>query len=173
MAITSLGNPKVGYSIDAAPIVWKDYIIAGSAGGSLPPGTGFVKGNITALNGTNGKIIWNLDTTTGEWVKPGKTPPNGGATAWSGGSLDPETGIIYIPLGNPSPNFNASTRQTPNLYSNHMVAVNITNGKMIWATPFIAYGTVLNVEYQIHMIGILHGEVVLVKLHLTMGHKRR
>ena len=142
----ALGNPKAGYRIDAAPILWKDYIIAGSAGGSLPPGTGFVKGNITALNRTSGEIIWKLDTTTGEWVKPGKTPPNGGAAAWSGGSLDPETGIVYIPLGNPSPNFNASTRQTLNLYSNHMVAVNITNGKMIWATPFIAYGTVLNVR---------------------------
>ena len=142
----ALGNPKAGYRIDAAPIVWKDYVIAGSAGGSMPPGTGFVKGNITALNRTSGEIIWKLDTTTGEWVKPGKTPPNGGAAAWSGGSLDPETGIVYIPLGNPSPNFNASTRQTLNLYSNHMVAVNITNGKMIWATPFIAYGTVLNVR---------------------------
>jgi alcohol dehydrogenase (cytochrome c) len=138
-----LGNPKLGYSIDAAPIVWKDYVIAGSGGSGLPPGLGLVKGNITALNYTNGKIIWNLDTTTGEWVKPGKTPPNGGATAWSGGSLDPDTGIVYIPLGNPSPNFNATTRQTPNLYANHMIAVNVTNGQIIWATPFIAEDTIL------------------------------
>jgi alcohol dehydrogenase (cytochrome c) len=142
----ALGNLKAGYRIDAAPIVWKDYIIAGSAGGSMPPGTGFVKGNITALNRTSGEIIWKLDTTTGEWVKPGKTPPNGGATAWSGGSLDPETGLVYIPLANPSPNYNSTTRQTPNFYSNHMIAVNITNGKMIWATPFVADGTVLNVR---------------------------
>ena len=61
--------------------------------------------------------------------------------AWSGGSLNPETGILYIPLGSPSPNFNATTRQTPNLYSNHMIAINITKGQIIWATPFIAYGT--------------------------------
>ena len=141
-----LGDPKVGYSIDAAPIVWKGYVIAGSGGSGLPPGPGLVKGNITALNSTNGRIIWNLQTTTGEWVEPGKTPPNGGATAWSGGSLDPDTGIIYIPLGSASPNFNATTRQTPNLYSNHMIAVNITNGKIVWATPFIANGTVLDVQ---------------------------
>jgi alcohol dehydrogenase (cytochrome c) len=139
-----LGDPKVGYSIDAPPIVWRDYIIAGSGGSGLPPGPGLVKGNITALNRTSGQIIWNLETTAGEWVKPGKTPPNGGATAWSGGSLDPDTGILYIPLGSASPNFNASTRETPNLYSNHMVAVNITNGKLIWATPFVANGTVLD-----------------------------
>jgi alcohol dehydrogenase (cytochrome c) len=140
-----LGDPKVGYSIDASPIVWGDYVIAGSRGSGLPPGSGLVKGNVTALNRTSGEIVWNFETTTGEWVEQGRTPPNGGATAWSGGSLDPDTGILYIPLGSASPNFNASTRQTPNLYSNHMVAINITNGKLIWATPFIAHGTVLNV----------------------------
>ena len=140
-----LGDPKVGYSIDASPIVWRDYVIAGSGGSGLPPGSGLVKGNITALNRTSGEIVWNFETTTGEWVEHGRTPPNGGATAWSGGSLDPDTGILYIPLGSASPNFNASTRQTPNLFSNHMVAVNITNGKLIWATPFIAHGTVLDV----------------------------
>jgi alcohol dehydrogenase (cytochrome c) len=140
-----LGDPKVGYSIDAFPIVWGDYVIAGSGGSGLPPGSGLVKGNVTALNRTSGEIIWNFETTTGEWVERGKTPPNGGATAWSGGSLDPDTGILYMPLGSASPNFNASTRQTPNLYSNHMIAVNITNGKLIWATPFIAHGTVLDV----------------------------
>jgi alcohol dehydrogenase (cytochrome c) len=140
-----LGDPKVGYSIDASPIVWGDYVIAGSGGSGLPPGSGLVKGNVTALNRTSGEIIWNFETTTGEWVEQGKTPPNGGATAWSGGSLDPDTGVLYIPLGSASPNFNASTRQTPNLYSNHMVAINITNGELIWATPFIAHGTVLDV----------------------------
>ena len=141
-----LGDSKVGYSIDAPPIVWKDYVIAGSGGSGLPPGTGLVKGNITALNRTSeGKLIWNLETTQGEWVKPGKTPPNGGATAWSGGSLDPDTGILYFPLGSASPNFNASTRQTPNLYSNHMIAINVTNGNIVWAVPFIAHGTVLDV----------------------------
>jgi len=144
----TLGNPKTGYNIPSFPIVWKDYVIVGSAGGGdVPNGVGTVRGNITALNGTSGKIIWNLHTTTGEWVNPHSAPAyNSGANDWSGGSLDPETGIVYIPLGSPSPNFNASTRQTPNLYSNHMIAVNITNGKMIWATPFVADGTVLNVR---------------------------
>ncbi|MFZ0741344.1 MAG: PQQ-binding-like beta-propeller repeat protein, partial [Nitrososphaeraceae archaeon] len=136
-----LGDPKLGYKIDSFPIVWNDYVIAGSGGGSEK-----IKGNVTALNRTNGEIVWNFDTTAGEWVKQGKSPPNGGVTAWSGGSLDPETGIIYIPLGNAAPYYNATTRQTPNLYSNHMVALNITNGKIIWATPFVAHGTVLDVK---------------------------
>lgn len=141
-----LGNPVLGYSIDSHPMIWKDYVIAGSGGSGLPPGLGMVRGNITALNRTNGEIIWNFATTVGEWIEPDKTPPNGGATAWSGGSIDPDNGIMYIPLGSASPNFNASTRQSPNLYSNHMVAINVTNGKILWATPFISHGTVLNVS---------------------------
>ena len=141
-----LGDTGLGYAINSPPLIWKDYVIAGSGGSGLPPGKGFVKGNITALNKTDGSILWNIDTTTGAWIQNGKNPPNGGATAWSGGSIDPDTGIAYIPLGSASPNFNASTRQSPNLYSNHMVAVDIREGKIIWATPFIAHGTVLNVK---------------------------
>ncbi len=141
-----LGDTGLGYAINSPPLIWKDYVIAGSGGSGLPPGKGFVKGNITALNKTDGSILWNIDTTSGTWVENGKNPPNGGATAWSGGSIDVETGIAYIPLGSASPNFNASTRESVNLYSNHMVAVDIREGKIIWATPFIAHGTVLNVK---------------------------
>jgi alcohol dehydrogenase (cytochrome c) len=142
----ALGNPKIGYHITTQPIIWKDYVIVGSAAhGDDTNGVLLVQGSITAINATNGRIIWNMRTTTGDWVQPGKAPPyNGYASAWSGGSLDPETGIMYIPLGSPSPNFNATTRKTPNLYANHMIAVNVTNGKMVWAIPFIDYGTVLN-----------------------------
>ncbi|HYA83418.1 MAG TPA: PQQ-binding-like beta-propeller repeat protein, partial [Candidatus Bathyarchaeia archaeon] len=145
-----LGPSKAGYGVATPPIVWKDYVVVGSAGGDFPHDQswqkGVVQGNITALNRTNGDIIWNFRTTTGEWVSPGKSPPNGGATAWSGGSFDPQSKILYMPLGNPAPDFNASTRLTPNLYANHMVAVNITNGKLVWAVPFIAEGTVLKVR---------------------------
>jgi alcohol dehydrogenase (cytochrome c) len=144
----ALGNSKIGYHITTQPIVWKDYVIVGSAAhGDDTNGVLLVQGNITALNATNGRIIWNIHTTAGDWVRPGKAPAyNGDASAWSGGSIDPETGIMYVPLGSPSPNFNATTRKGPNLYANHMIAVNVTNGKMIWATPFIDYGTVLNVR---------------------------
>lgn len=141
-----LGPSKVGYNVNTPPIVWKDYVIVGSAGGDFPPEKGVVQGNITALNRTNGNVIWNFRTTVGDWVSPGKIPPNGGATAWSGGSFDPQSGILYMPLGNPTPNYNASTRLTPELYANHMVAIDIKNGKLIWATPFIAEGTVLKVR---------------------------
>ncbi|HZA07060.1 MAG TPA: PQQ-binding-like beta-propeller repeat protein, partial [Nitrososphaeraceae archaeon] len=97
----SLGNPKAGSDITSQPLVWKDYVIVGLSGhGDESNGVLPIQGNITALNATNGRIVWNLHTTAGEWVRPGKAPAyNGDASAWSGGSLDPDTGIMYIPLG--------------------------------------------------------------------------
>ena len=47
------------------------------------------------------------------------------------------------------------------------------NGKMIWATPFVADGTVLNVRIPDTHDWDTMREAVLVKLHLTMGHKKR
>ena len=142
-----LGPTEVGYNIPTIPLVWNDYVIAGSAGGDLPTFPGVVQGNVTAINRTNGEIIWNLRTTAGDWVTPKAEmiPPNGGGTAWSGFSFDPELGLLYAPIGNATPDFNATSRLTPNYYANNVIAVNITNGQMVWATPFIAYGTVLNV----------------------------
>jgi alcohol dehydrogenase (cytochrome c) len=138
-----LGPASIGYEVNSPPIVWKDYVVIGSAGGDSPPNAGEVQGNITGISRTDGHILWNFKTTVGSWVGPGRSPPNGGATTWSGGSFDPETGLLYYPSGNATPDFNATTRQGEQLYANHMLAINITNGKLAWATPFIAQGTVL------------------------------
>jgi alcohol dehydrogenase (cytochrome c) len=138
-----LGPINIGYGVNSPPIVWKDYVVVGSAGGDSPPNTGEVQGNISAISRTDGHILWSFKTTVGSWIGPEKVPPNGGATTWSGGSFDPQTGILYFPTGNATPDFNATTRQGEQLYANHMLAINITNGKLVWATPFIAQGTTL------------------------------
>jgi alcohol dehydrogenase (cytochrome c) len=144
----TLGPKTLGYGVATPPVVWKDYVVVGSAGGDYPPFPGVVQGNITALNRTNGEIIWNLRTTTGQWVTSKNVPPNGGATAWTGGAFDPKTGILYFPLGNPTPDFTPSTRQqSPNYFAEHVIAVNITNGKIIWATPFYGKNSVFNTKF--------------------------
>ena len=106
-----LGPNQIGYSVGSPPMIWKNYVVVGSAGGDYPPYPGIVQGNITALNKTSGDIIWNLRTTTGEWVTSKHVPPNGGGTTWSGGAFDPKTGLLYVPIANPTPDFNPSTRQ--------------------------------------------------------------
>lgn len=142
-----LGPNQIGYSVSTPPIVWKNFVVVGSAGGDYPPYPGVIQGNITALDKNNGNILWNLRTTTGDWVTSKNVPPNGGATAWTGGSFDPETGLLYVPLGNPTPDFNPSTRQnSTNYFANSVIAVNITNGNPVWVTPFFGKDSIFKIN---------------------------
>jgi alcohol dehydrogenase (cytochrome c) len=134
-------DSQKNYYNPSPPIIWQNYIIVGGGGGDTPP----LKGSVTALNKTTGKIIWHITTCVGSWVTGSKAAVNGGGAVWSGGSVDQTRGIIYLPAGNPSPDYDATTRQGNTSYTNCMIAVNITNGHIIWATPFIQVGTVLNV----------------------------
>ena len=132
------------FILTAPPLIWKDYVIAGSAFGDSPL-YGATKGIVTALDKKTGKMIWQINTTTGDWVTGKNASVNGGADAWSGGAIAADKGIVYLPCGNPAPDFDASTRPGKTLYANHVIAVNISDGKILWATPFVAAGSVLNV----------------------------
>lgn|GEM_PF-4110259 len=58
--------------------------------------------------------------------------------------MDVTKGIIYLPIGNPSLDFQPDIRAPgPNRYSNEVVTLNIADGKILWDTPFIAQGSVL------------------------------
>ena len=59
---SELAPDGIGYHVVSPPIVWKDYVVVGSAGGDQPTEGGKVQGNITALDRTNGHILWNFQT---------------------------------------------------------------------------------------------------------------
>ena len=140
-ALLPLGGSFV---LTSPPLVWKDYLIVGASFGDVVlQGAPATKGKVTALDKKTGEILWQINTTVGDWVKGENASTNGGATTWSGGAIDTDKGIVYLPCGNPAPDFDASSRPGENLYSNHVIAVNISTGKILWATPFVAAGTVL------------------------------
>jgi alcohol dehydrogenase (cytochrome c) len=139
---TSIADPKKGESAPAAPIAWNGLIFIGNAGGDIKG----VKGRMYALEAKTGKIVWEFylvpkaagDPTRG---RQGASPLNastwgnslsgvpitGGAT-WTSYSLDPDTGLLYVPGGNPAPDFAASLREGPNLYSGSVVVLDAMTG---------------------------------------------
>lgn len=142
LALQPLGGSFV---LTSPPLVWEDYLILGASFGDVVlEGAPAIKGKVTALDKNTGKIVWQINTTVGDWVKGKNARVNGGATVWSGGAIDTEKGIVYLPCGNPAPDFNVSSRPGETPYANHVIAVKISSGKILWATPFIAAGTVLN-----------------------------
>jgi alcohol dehydrogenase (cytochrome c) len=138
---------STSFRMSSPPLIWKNIVIAGSALGDEPPFGFPQKGTVTGLDKKTGKIIWQTKTAIGDWVTGANASKNGGATVWSGGAIDPEKGIVYLPIGNAAPDFTAETRPPPNKYSSNVIAVNITDGKILWAAPFVAEGSIVNASY--------------------------
>jgi alcohol dehydrogenase (cytochrome c) len=56
----------------------------------------------------------------------------GGGSAWTTPAIDPALGLIYVGIGNPSPQMDDVTRPGDNLYSVSLVAIDIETGKLGW-----------------------------------------
>src|SRR5438445_5909039 len=58
----------------------------------------------------------------------------GSATGWGGAwAIDPKTHIAYVATDQPSPDFNATGRTGPDLWSDSIIAVNDLTGAKVWA----------------------------------------
>jgi len=52
---------------------------------------------------------------------------------WGGSdAYDPQTGIVYVGTGQPSPDWNATTRPGLNLWSSSILAIDERTGKLVW-----------------------------------------
>jgi alcohol dehydrogenase (cytochrome c) len=138
---TRIADPEKGESVPAAPIAWDGLVFVGNAGGDIKG----VKGRMYALDAKTGKIVWEFylvpkspnDVTRGPeapsplngstWKTPPGSPITGGAT-WTSYTIDPDTGLLYVPGGNPAPDFSAGLRKGSNLYSGSVVVLDAKTG---------------------------------------------
>ncbi len=56
----------------------------------------------------------------------------GGGSAWTTPVVDPDKGLLYVGIGNPSPQMDASTRPGDNLYTVSLVALDADSGELRW-----------------------------------------
>ena len=136
MADNSCRDPNRNYITQGPPTVWKDIVLVGHASSSGPPD---IKGKVIAFNRTNGEKIWHFQTTVGSWVEGENATKNGGATTWTGGTLDSKTGIYYVPTSNPSPRFNDTSIPGPNLWTSSVLALDAQNRRLIWGKQLISH----------------------------------
>jgi alcohol dehydrogenase (cytochrome c) len=138
---TTVADVKLGESVPAAPIAWEGLVFVGNAGGDYKGG----KGHMYALDAKTGKIVWQfflvpkadgdtvrgplgaspLDSTT--WNNVPGVPISGGGT-WTSATLDPASGELYVPGGNPAPDFALGAREGENLYSGSVVVLDAKTG---------------------------------------------
>jgi len=122
--------------VSAAPIVWKSNVVIGTANGDNGQMC-----HVMALDQSTGAIVWsdqlvpNVGTPDGKTWK-GATRIAGGAT-WTSFSLDPATGRLYVPVGNPGPDFDSRLRKGANLYTNSVLELNPATGALVRGFQFV------------------------------------
>jgi alcohol dehydrogenase (cytochrome c) len=122
--------------ISAAPLVLRDLVVTG-VGTAAKDSRGF----IAAYDARTGVQRWRFDCIPGPGMPgnetwTGDSWKRGGAGAWMTGSYDPQSDTLYWGVGNPKPDFDPSSRPGDNLYSNSVVALRGSTGKLLWHFQF-------------------------------------
>jgi alcohol dehydrogenase (cytochrome c) len=129
-------DPSGGYSLTHAPLVLKDKLILGSAGGEYG-----IRGFIVAVDPSSGDELWRFNIIPGPgepghetWS--GDSWKRGGGSVWLTGSYDPDLNLTYWGTGNPAPDWNGDVRLGDNLYTDSVVALNPDTGELKWYFQF-------------------------------------
>jgi PQQ-dependent dehydrogenase (methanol/ethanol family) len=133
---TQVADTLVGYSITQSPLVVKDRIIVGVAGGEFG-----IRGFIDAYDLETGKRLWRFNSIPGPgefgndtWK--GDSWMHGGGSTWLTGTYDADLDVLYWPIGNPSPDIDGSVRLGDNLFSCSVVALDPNTGLRKWHYQF-------------------------------------
>jgi alcohol dehydrogenase (cytochrome c) len=125
-----------GYAATIAPLVVKDKVIVGVAGGEYG-----IRGFIDAYDAKTGKRAWRFYTIPGPgepghdtWA--GDSWQRGGASVWVTGAYDPDLNLVYYGIGNPGPDYHSESRKGDNLYSDSLVALDPDTGTLRWHYQF-------------------------------------
>jgi PQQ-dependent dehydrogenase (methanol/ethanol family) len=120
-----------GISTPMAPIAANGRVYIGNAGGD----TVGVTGHVYALDARDGHVIWRFDVVPDHgyarttWTNRG-LPISGGAF-WTSFTLDRAKGILYVPAGNPAPDFDTLDRTGQSLYADSVIAIDAASGRLI------------------------------------------
>ena len=134
---TAVAEPGLGYAMTLAPLVVKDKVIVGVAGGEFG-----IRGFIAAFDAATGAEAWRFYTIPGPGERGHETWggagawEHGGASVWLTGSYDPSLDLTYWGIGNPGPDWNPAQRPGDNLYSDSVVALDPDTGERKWHFQF-------------------------------------
>jgi alcohol dehydrogenase (cytochrome c) len=121
------------------PLMFEDLVIYGPAGGDWGE-----KGWVGAFRLSTGEPVWRFNLIPDDnepgadsWKDP-QARAHGGGALWTPLALDAERGVLYIPVGNPAPDFFGAAREGNNLYTSSAVALDVRTGKMLWYRQFVS-----------------------------------
>jgi PQQ-dependent dehydrogenase (methanol/ethanol family) len=128
--ITKLTEPDgKPATIAAAPVVWNGMVYIGTSGAERACGC-FVAG----LDAATGRVVWKFQIVPTGDVPGSETWPKGvhigGGSVWTSLTIDTASGLLYVPTGNPGPDFSSAYRPGANLYTGSIVALDAKTGSL-------------------------------------------
>ncbi|MBA6421474.1 membrane-bound PQQ-dependent dehydrogenase, glucose/quinate/shikimate family [Pseudomonas sp. 5Ae-yellow] len=123
------------YYSTSPPVVTDKVIIVGGAVNDNASTTS-PSGVIRAFDIYTGDLVWNFDSKNPDSTAPiaeGDTYSENAPNSWSVSSYDPELDIVYLPMGNQSPDqFGGNRNDAVEKYSSSILALNASTGKVEW-----------------------------------------
>ncbi|MGE0822597.1 MAG: PQQ-binding-like beta-propeller repeat protein [Candidatus Binatia bacterium] len=128
-----VGDPEQGEFFSAVPVVWQGLLITGAAGSDWG-----VRGRVMAYDQETGHEVWRFytiprgkETGAETWEVP-ESSRYGGGGSWTTYTLDMASGEVFVPVGNPAPDFVPSHRPGANLFTDSMVVLDARTGALKW-----------------------------------------
>ena len=125
-----IGDYTYAETFTIMPLAVNGLIVFGTAGAEYG-----VRGWVAAINADTGAPAWKTYTIPGPgepgndtWA--GESWKYGGGSTWITPSWDRDTNQLYVPVGNPGPDFDRHVRLGDNLYANSTIVVDATTGKL-------------------------------------------
>ncbi len=148
-----VARAEAGYSVTHAPLIVKDKVLVGVAGGEYG-----IRGFIAAFDAKTGKEVWRFNTIprpgeAGNETWAGDSWKTGGGSIWVTGSYDAETNLTFWGVGNPGPDWNGDSRAGDNLYSDCALALDADTGKLKWHYQFTPHDELDYDSVQVPVLG--------------------
>jgi len=131
-----------GVTIPMAPVAAHGLVFVGNAGGDAVG----ITGHVYAFDARDGHQVWKLDVvpssgpTVVTWPSAPQVPMSGGAF-WTSFTYDAPNHVLYVPAGNPAPDFDIDMRRGDNLYTNSVIALDGSTGRMLGYNQLVKHDT--------------------------------
>ena len=140
VSLVPAGGRSFGWS--SGPIVVGDVIVvAGNVDGAGDSGQkwkGSVSEDVRGFSARTGALLWTFHAVpragepgTESWGND-SWKESGDLGSWCCVSADEDLGYVYVPFSAPTAGYYGGHRPGDNLYSNSLVAIDVTTGKKVW-----------------------------------------
>jgi quinoprotein glucose dehydrogenase len=129
--------PDTPYHMSSPGALYKNLIITGAQGKEDDPEGPAM--DVRAWDLRSGKLVWTFHTIPHPGEQGYDTWPKdywvtaGSPAHWGSATVDEQRGMIYLPIGQPAPQYFGGGRPGNNLFSSSIVALEAATGKLKWS----------------------------------------